>query len=426
MHTLKDFNVRLEESKLSNGVKVLLLKKEKSPICIEVVIASGSSFDPGEKEGLAHFTEHMLLAGSKSFPTKDKIASYIENIGGYLGAKTRSEILSVRIEIVEKSDLKNVSTILKEIFTESLFLKDSVEIERKTILSEKSSRDSSPARLVWNLFAEIAFQETSYEHRVIGNTDSIKAITRKDLVEFYKNMIVSGRVFVVVSGDVEMDELVASLESGLNIKETEQFKFDNELSVVRNKTIRVENFPNQKNVDLIIGFRTCPITNPDTYPLYIISEVLGGGRSSILKRELRYKRGLVYGVGSTVNNFVRVGLVAVKTSVPRRDLQESLDIITKEFKRVADGELNSEEIESTKTRIIKSKIRSLQTSGAWVNEHIPNYLAGKAVSVSDELNSLEKVTINDIKTVGKKYFRNNSWYLAMCGDVGEKDFSIKF
>ena len=48
------------------------------------------------------------------------------------------------------------------------------------------------------------------------------------------------------------------------------------------------------------------------------------------------------------------------------------------------------------------------------------------MTVPDQLNAIEKVTLEDLQRVGKKYFKKDSWYLAMCGDIEEKDFSVNY
>ncbi|MFH1648829.1 MAG: pitrilysin family protein [Patescibacteria group bacterium] len=426
MHTFKDFNIELEETTLSNGIRVLLLKKENAPICIEVAFASGSSFDPEGKEGLSHFTEHMILAGTETFPSKDKLAGYIENVGGVIGARTSPEFLSVRVEIVDKDDIECVGTILKEVFTRSLFTQNSIETDRKAILSEINDKVSSPSGYVWEIFKNIAFQKTVYEHNIPGSKDSVKAITRGDLLSFYEEMLSSGRAIAVASGDIEIDELTRTIEDNITIKNSENFNFDKEVETVRDESIVIKKYPGQEVTHLIIGFRTCPITDDDVSSLYVISDILGGGRASSLKKKMRYEKGLVYGVSANSVNFARAGFFSIKTSVSNKNLQESLDIITEEFNRVREGKISEEELNFAKNRIIKSKKRKLQTSESWVKEHISNYLAGNLVTVPDELNDLEKITLKELGRVGEKYFKKDSWYLAMCGDVEEKDFSINF
>ncbi len=83
MFTLEDFNVKRETFNLSSGTHVVLFNRPKMPVHILVTFIAGSRFDPEGKEGLAHFMEHMLLAGTKTYTTKDIMAGFIEDLGGF-------------------------------------------------------------------------------------------------------------------------------------------------------------------------------------------------------------------------------------------------------------------------------------------------------------------------------------------------------
>jgi len=426
MHTFKDFNIENKEATLSNGTRILLLKKDGSPIHIEMAFASGSCFDPKGKEGLSHFAEHMILAGSNTFPTKDKMSTYIEGIGGIFGARTSSELMSVGVEVVDKSDFKHTGILLKEILTESLFKEATIETERGSILAEIGNKETSPTRYVWALFKTLCFQGTNYGGFILGDKKSVSSITRKDLISFYENMLTSGRATVVISGDIGLSDITSVLESSLPLRLSNDYYFEKELPVVRDKKIMVRKYPKHDQVHLAVGFRTCPAKNPDSIPLYLVSAILGGGRASTLFRRLRYEKGLVYGVSSFSGQLSRGGTYGVKTSTSKDSLQEVLDIIVDEFKHVVDGKITEQELQFIKNKLIKSKRRHLQTSASWVRNHVNDYLIRNPMTVPDELNAIEKITLEDLQRVGKKYFKKDSWYLAMCGDIEEKDFSVNY
>ena len=81
MLTLSDFGVARKEVVLSNGLKLVVFERPNTLVAIRVLTFAGSRFDPADKQGLAHFVEHMAINGTKKFPTKDKIAAYIEEYG---------------------------------------------------------------------------------------------------------------------------------------------------------------------------------------------------------------------------------------------------------------------------------------------------------------------------------------------------------
>jgi len=426
MYTFKDFGISAKNSTLSNGVPVLLLQKTGMPIRIEIRFASGSRFDPPDKVGLSHFVEHMIVAGSKKFPSKDKLAIHIEQLGGIFGASTSADDMSIKVEVVGKEDFKEGVSLLREMLTKSLFDNKTVETEKGSIFKEIGDKVSNPSRYIWDLYPELFYQGTDAGKSNLGSLKSVKEISKRDLLDFYENMLVSGRAAIVISGDIKLDDVINQLESGLPLRNSEKYHFEKELPVIRGKSVLIRNYPKQNQVHLLLGFRTTGIKDTDVVPLDILSNIFGGGRASVLTKRLRYEKGLVYGVNTLSHNLSNAGTWTVKTSTSKDNLQEVVDIITKEFKRIATGGVTEEELKFAKNNITKSSRRRMQTSGAWVSRHIKNVLVENPVQFPDYLNAVVSTEKSDLSRVGKKYFLPNSWYLAMCGDVDKKSVVVNY
>ena len=426
MFTFNDFGINVEESTLSNGVPVLLLQKKGMPVHIGVRFASGSRFDPVDKEGLSHFVEHMIVAGSKKFPSKDKMAIYIEQLGGIFGASTSSDAMSIKLEVAGKEDFKEGVLLLREMLTESLFDEKTIETERKSIFNEIKDKISNPSRYIWDLYSELFFQETEVGKSTLGSKDSVGSITREDLLDFYESMLVSGRSVIVISGDISFDQVISELERGLPLRISDKYSFKNTIPVVREKKVTVRNYPKQDQIHLVLGFRTVGLKDSDTIPLAVLSTIFGGGRASVFSKRLRYEKGLVYGSGTHSYRFSNGGAWVVKTSTSKDKIQEVVDIITEEFTRIASGGVTKEELEFAKDKITKSSRRQMQTSASWVSRHIFNELVKNPVRLPDYLNTVVSTTRSDLSRVGKKYFKPGMWYLALCGDVDENIVKVNY
>jgi len=426
LFTVKDFDVGVEESVLSNGVPIILFQKKGMPIFTEIRFASGSHFDPKGKEGLSHFVEHMIVAGSKKFPSKDRMAVFIEQLGGIFGAATSSDAMEVKIEVAGKEDFAETTLLLREMLTESLFDDKTVETERGSILKEIGDKVSNPSKKVWELYRELFFQGTESGRSILGSVESVSAISKKDLFGFYHNMLVSGRSVIAVSGDISLEQVTQELENSLPMRVSDKYHFEKRLPILRDKSVSVHQYQNQKQVHMIMGFRTSGVNNPDTIPLNILSTIFGGGRASVLARRLRYENGLVYGVGTSSHSFSNTGAWFVKTSTSRDKLQEVVDIIVEEFARIASGGVTEKEIEFAKAKITKSSRRQMQTSSSWVRRHIHRELVGNQLLLPDYLNAVVSTKRSDLSRVGKKYFKPGSWYLAMCGDVDEDSVVVDY
>lgn len=109
---LEKFALQLHQEKLDNGTNLLLLERKGMPIYLRAAFFAGFRFD--NVPGTTHFLEHMLLAGTKKFPTKNLIADHIQKVGGEFGASTGNNILRFNIEIPEAVDIDRGIEIMSD------------------------------------------------------------------------------------------------------------------------------------------------------------------------------------------------------------------------------------------------------------------------------------------------------------------------
>ncbi len=427
MVNLKSFGITRKTARLDSGVHLAVFEKKSSPIYTQFTFLGGSKFDPIGKEGLAHFMEHMLVAGTKKFPTKDKLAEYIENYGGEFGASTGSEIMSLNIEVAEKSDFEITVKIADQMINESLFEKKTTEIERKSIHNEIDDWKSNPSRYVWEIWRKVSFQKTKMGRFILGNHKSIDKMGSTDLKSFAAEKLVSSNLSIVISGDIDLDYAKGLIEKELRIEKMEEMRPNKPLPTYREQPILISR-NHGRQVHYILGFRSVSRFNEDYEALNIISTALGHGRASILSKELRYKKGLVYTVGAGNNGFSNSGTFVIKTSTNKKNLNETFKIITNEINKINSHGLSPEKLEFAKNKIKKSIIRKMQTSSSWVNFHTLGELIqpNSYLTLDDHINKIISIDNSQIIEVARKYFKKDNWYLAVIGDVKEADIDIVF
>lgn len=261
----------------------------------------------------------------------------------------------------------------------------------------------------------------------LGSEETIKTITRQDLVDFYKDKLTSGRMVLVVSGGVGLEHVRQKAEEQLLVPKSDKVTLGNDLPVIRQSSVSVEPYVGKDQVHLALGFRSVKAFNGDSPALDVIAQVLGGGRASTLTRKLRYEKGLVYGVSAWQHEFGDTGAWVVKTSTSKDKVQEVVDVITDEAKRVAESGLTPEEVEFAQDKIIKSKRMQMQSSEAWVDFHAyRELLAARVWTLTNYVQEIAAVSPRATQDVAKKYFGQNKWYLAMCGDISESSIQVNF
>lgn len=421
MFTLADLGAQFRHTTLSNGTRVVVFERPGMPVYLRACFLSGSRFDDGDQQGTAHFLEHMLVAGTKRFPSKDKLAAYIEQYGGVFGATTSSDALNINVGIGDPADAEKAFEVLHEMLFESLFDEKALETERGSVLGELRDRLSNPGMMVWDVASRLIFQGTVLAQSTVGLRQAIEAMTKDQVVAFFRKNLTAERMLLVVSGGITLETVVAHTERLLAMPaSSSKPDMSKSLPVIRAHAIDIERYVGKEQVHLVLGFRTVPAHHPDTFALDIIAQVLGGGRASVLNRELRYQRGLTYSVGAWQRDFADAGMWAIKTSVAKEKVQEVLDVITTVISRVRDQGLTEEEVQFAKSKIMKSQRMELQTSASWVDFHAyQQLLSSESWTLVEYLRGISLVTPEDTKVIAKKYLSPDKGYLALCGDISE-------
>ncbi len=423
-----DFNVTKHTAILKNGLKVALFEKPGAPISIELSFLSGYRFDPVGKEGLAHFTEHVILSGTKNFPSNEAMATFIGGLGGDYNAFTGSDMLAILVSLVEEEDFPQAVTLIDEIINRPLIDAKTIETERASILQELARIESVPGEYLSIVEQGLYFQGTLCSRPGLGTKSTIAAITKKDMVSYNKKMLTSGRAQMTICGGISMDKVVNILEKGLTIRKSENFVIGGPLPVIRKKAIKIENYKTNDQLSISFGFRACPMFTEDQIPLIVLASIFSGGFASSLYRRLRSEKGLVYFVDAGYCGGYDFGSFSVTTEMDKKNLQEVLDIICDEFRRSVQGNITNKELLFHKQQGIKSQKRNMETSDSWVAFHSYGELVGDKdrLTLPEYLKQVNNVTINDITRVAKKYFTKDSWYLAICGNIKEKEIVINY
>ncbi|HBH71300.1 MAG: Peptidase M16 inactive domain family [Parcubacteria group bacterium GW2011_GWC1_42_11] len=426
MYTFENFGIKFEKTNLKNGSPTFLFKKKGAPLYIRASVNAGTRWN--DIPGTAHFVEHMILAGSKKFPTKNLLVEQIESVGGTVSASTYFDSISINVQVPQEEDLPIATDILNEILSNSLFDEKVFENEKGAILSELRSKKSNPQSYSGDLFTSLIFQQTYMETPTLGDEESIINISLKDVKKFYLNYFSSTRIAYIVCGDIELDELKGILDNAIELKG----KADNLLPIVPEtiptERISAQYFDNDET-SLVFGFRLDGVQGlEEKVALLIIANMLAVGRVSILTKELRYKRGLVYSTGGSALFLSGTGFFSIFTSSSEKDTQEVVDVICGELNKIYTNGFDMGSFNFVKSKFLKSKFIEMQTAFSWVNanEALLNTLSIEESNTIEYMNIAESLTLKMVNEIFKKYIKPGNSYLAVCGKNNTNSLSLKF
>jgi len=429
MLKIEDFGVEKNSGVLNNGSKIFHYYRPNMPISTAVLFDAGSSHDPVGKEGLAHFTEHILFKSTQKFKDETEAGLFLESIGGQANAFTGVDLLGVTAEVGVKSDYPKVVEFIYELIRKSLFEGEKINVERGTILGEIADYESNPALYIQDLNQQLLFQGTYASRSIAGTKETVLDISREDLFDFYSSRIVGSNMIIIVAGGIEFNNVVNLFNSIFNNENFPEINISKpDLVLSNDEKSKIKVYKDTDQVFLSFSFRTCNYNNVDSKVLSIIRKMIGSGFSSSLFRKLRTENGLVYSLDVSSEGSFDRGYFSTITSTSKDRVKKVLEVITSEFERLRNGDIHENELRLAKDKIMKSKIRYLQTSGSWVNAHLSEifFSTEKPKDIAELLNDMEKISIKDVINVSKKYFTQDNIYLSACGDLVESDLNLSF
>ncbi len=401
---------------LSNGLRVILAPIEASPtVYTAVYVKAGSIY---EEEylgcGISHFVEHTLSASTRNL-THEEIENIKDRIGGVENAYTTYDHTCYHITTTP-SNLPDALYLLSSYVRYAAFDEFYVNQEKEVILREIAMGEDEPRNVIYKRFVSTMMREHPIRYPIIGYTDLFKKLTREDLVGYYERMYHPENTVVVISGDFERDTAMALIDEYFAEWERSPNKnpvMRREPPQIGERRIFVEEDGNLSHV--FVGFHTVPITDPDMYPVDVLSTIIGGSESSLLEREL-IQKGLAYTANSySYTPHFGAGYLAIYAMCAagrEKDVERAiLDILTK-----IDKEISEDDISTVKRRVRRRYQLSIQTPEDKARILFSNELSVGDINFTDTyLANLDKVTKDEVINVWEKYITRDNMTVAILG-----------
>lgn len=386
-----------------------------------VMVGSGSRYETKKNNGVSHFLEHMAFKGTQKRPSALAISSLIDGIGGEFNAFTDKEITGYYIKS-SKNNIKLSLDVLSDMLTHAKLDPKEIDKERGVILEEINLYEDTPVRKIGDIYEYLMYGDTPMGWDTAGEKEIIKKITREDFVEYMDDFYSAANCTVVVAGGIDPKktfDLVSEHFSSMKRFKTKKHK---PLSEYQKKPEILVRHKKTEQVHLALGLRTSPVHSADRYSLSVLSAILGGGMSSRLFHEVREKRGLAYYVRTQSEHYSDCGTLVTTAGVDPKRINEAVEVILAEYKKVSKGQLDitEEELKKAKQFLKGHLVLELEDSRAVAGYYAHQELLEKEILNPDEvIAKINAVTINDIKRVGKKYFVNERLNLAIIGNFSD-------
>jgi zinc protease len=405
---------------LPNGIVLLVAERPAVPIVVVLAsFAAGSAFDPPDALGLANLTASLITRGTaqRSGPELDRA---IEFVGGSLEAGTGRDSLTVSLSILKK-DLALGLDLMQEVARTPAFPEAELGRKIKEIQAAIQRSEEDPQIVAGRELMRLVYPQHPYRHPVVGTRESVGALTRPHVVQFFERHVRPDRMVVAVVGAITVDEArreilarfgswprpstpgpavgVASLVAGAAEAKT----------VAR---------PHLTQATVYLGRQAIRQDDPDYAPLAVASYILGGGSASRLYRRVRDEAGLAYAVYSHVSP-ARYGSTLVVSLQTRTDeVAKAVALTRAELTRLVREPITEAELTLAKSYLIGSFPLRLDTSTKVAGFLVAIEEQGLGLDYAERYKErIARVTAADVQRVAARYLAPESFSAVTVGNV---------
>jgi len=388
----------MKRIKLKNGLRILSSQQKTKSIAIEVSVHVGSNDEKRSWRGISHFIEHMLFEGTKT-KTGLEIANSIEKLGGEFNAATSNERTVFYIKILEKH-FDIALDALSDIIQNPKFDGKLMEKEKKVVLEEIKMVHDDPRYYQWVLFQKNLFKKHPTRNPVYGEEETVKNLSREDLLAFHQTYYVPNNMVISVAGDIKDKAVKIKRKfSGMRKERILRSKKVSEPRQTARKKVMEKR--KLKHSYLVLGYKVGSRMKKDSYALDIIHAILGRGQSGRLFSEIRTKRGLAYEVGVYHEAESDYGIFAAYLSTPKENITRAVNLIKKEFDKLKN--ISQEDVNDAKTYIEGLYSLDYEDSQKQAELLAEWEFISDAKEADRYLGKIKKVSVEEIRKTAKKY-----------------------
>lgn len=420
---------------LTNGLPVLSIPMPAiKSVTVLVLANTGSRYESADKQGIAHFFEHIVFKGTEKFPTAQELSSYIDAVGADFNAFTSKEYTGYYVKAASQHTGLALDVISDMLLRPQIRQSD-IDREKGVIIEEINMYADTPARHVGDLFDNLYFKGTGLEHDIIGSKETVSGISSEDFKAFLKQWYGYGNLLLVMAGD---DTVVGQLDT-FDLIETYFAKTgpmtegrvigkQNIAEIIASEATTAGDLPVDQRIHLaekkteqahfVLGWPGIHRMDPRRYAVSLLSTILGGPMSSRLFIEVREQRGLCYYIHADTDLYHDRGVLGVAAGVDPTRITEALKVTLDEFYAVTDGRkpITAAELQRAKDYVAGKMVLGLEDSESVAQFFGMRQLLTNQISSPDEvLEKIRAVTLDEVNQVARELIVPDQVRLTIIG-----------
>lgn len=383
---------------LSNGVRVFECSTDNVPK-IELILSLNAQphWDSEQFPGLYQFVCFILREGTKNYPGTS-FAKALDDAAITLQASPGSIVMRCL-----KEDFVKALGLLKEMLTAAAFEESAIEKTRELMLSELRYLADDAGVVAMQKTKELFFEGHPYSKKIMGTEESIRAITKKELQDFYETHLHVRNARIAIVGDLRGYDVKCLLEETFASLPARSATGPLFPALAEIPAQEIKHHMNRDQVVLVLAGQSIHRAHPDYSKLALFDRILAGSMDSRLFK-LRQRTGIFYSIGGSLvaDSDEQPGLVLISTMVSLDRLEEAKAIIRETLTSVVD-DITEQELETAKRAILASRLNSYSSDMAMAVTILTLDRFSLGQDYYDKLPArLAAITLDQVKEAAKK------------------------
>jgi predicted Zn-dependent peptidase len=441
---------------LNNGLKVYLSKNSDEPrIQTYIAVKAGSTYDPSDATGLAHYLEHMMFKGSDKISTtnfekeeplindisdlyeehfietnvekKKQIYHKIDSISNIaskfaianefdklllsIGAKdinaTTSNERTIYYSNIPSNEVEKWLILEKERFSKLVLRLFHTELE--AVYEEFNMSQDNEEERIYNSLYENLFKDHPYgTQTIIGKSEHLKSPSMKKIMDYWSKYYVPNNMAICLSGDFDCDKVILLINKyfgGLELKDL-NLPIYHKLNHIE-KPI-VVNIYGPETEKVFIGFRSCGSNDNEKKYYQIINLLLNNNKSGIIDTDLLQSQ-KVLKAGSIFKPLINSGTeILYGEPNQNQDIESVKELLLKSIEKIKEGKFDDWLIKACINQMKILRINEFEKNGSRAFSFVKSFT--EEYNWEDYLkvfNDLEKITKIDIINFANQHFKDN-------------------
>src|ERR1035441_6379652 len=322
----------IEKAELPNG---LVIVTEKMPhvrsVSVGIWLGTGSRGESPERNGIAHFIEHMVFKGTKK-RTAEEIAQSVDSVGGMLDAFTAKEMTCFNAKVLDEH-LPVAFDVLSDLVLHPRFDDADIAKEKQVVLEEIKMDEDNPEYLIHEMFTQKFWHGHPLGLPILGTPETVPQFSSTAVRECFASWYAPNNTVITAAGNLEharLVDLAAREFGGVSRGAAETVRTPPKTHA----GIEHRNKKELEQLHLVIGVPSYPLAHERRYAASLLNIILGGGMSSRLFQNIRERQGLAYAIGSDLSPYTDAGVLSVYAGTSGKSAEQLIRSVVEEFRRI--------------------------------------------------------------------------------------------